>query len=263
VGNSNSKIAKYYGIDNYDDGASYFKDSDKDNVIGVYDAKFYPFVAQKISELQQPFFVTTENVSTHNPFNLVPKEYLKEHYKSEQEANAAFRYFDDAVAAFFSKIKNQPWFNNSVFIFIGDHCSRSKQLKEYKNDKTNKVALFIYEPGKNENGTSNTLCQQIDIGPSLLDKLNYRGKYFSFGKSIFSPGNRYVYFKDGGISQIRDESYLLNFDDVNDNVVSFKKYAPSLLKSDSLQMKDTLLKKMKAFIQKHNNLIVDNLITPN
>jgi hypothetical protein len=72
-----------------------------------------------------------------------------------------------------------------------------------------------------------------------------------------------VYFKDGGISQIRDESYLLNFDDVNDNVVSFKKYAPSLLKSDSLQMKDTLLKKMKAFIQKHNNLIVDNLITPN
>ena len=97
-------------------------------------------------------------------------------------------YADYSIKQYFEKVKNQPWFNNTIFIFTADHCGVSHR-QDYNNEMGRfLIPIFFYTPGGQlpVKCDSTRLVQQIDITPTLLGMLNYQKPYFSFGKDVLS-----------------------------------------------------------------------------
>ena len=103
-------------------------------------------------------------------------------------------YADHAIKCFFDKVKDKPWFNNTIFVFSADHTGLYYR-EEYNNEMGKfLIPIFFYTPGGQlpVRCDSTRLMQQADITPSVLHLLNYRKPYFSFGKDVFSQDSTFV-----------------------------------------------------------------------
>ena len=61
-------IDKYYGMDDYNNN------SDFDGVWGIWDDKFFAYCADKLTNIEEPFFSGIFSCSSHHPFK-IPKEF--------------------------------------------------------------------------------------------------------------------------------------------------------------------------------------------
>ena len=85
-----------------------------------------------------------------------------------------------------AKAKQQPWFDNTVFVVLADHCASSAGRVGLPVEKYH-IPLFIYSPGHIPSGEIDRLSSQIDLAPTLLSLLNFSYDSFFFGTDILSP----------------------------------------------------------------------------
>lgn len=93
------------------------------------------------------------------------------------------KYTDYALRQFFKMAQKQPWFKNTVFVIVADHCASSSGKTELPLDKY-RIPAFIYSPGFIESGNYNKLCSQIDLMPTLLGLLNFNYKSKFYGQDV-------------------------------------------------------------------------------
>ena len=126
------------------------------------------------------------------------------------------------------------------------------------------IPLFIYEPSADTSFVNSRVCQQIDILPSLLDRLNYSEPVFGFGKSIYQSqegyaiqflNNTYQIMKNDKLYQSNLETSLGMYNTNND----------VLLETNLMGQNKSLDKKMdtdlKAVIQSYNERLINNKLT--
>lgn len=78
--------------------------------------------------------------------------------------------------------KKKPWFKNTVFVIVADHCASSAGKWEINIDKHHIPALIYnlsLEPLK-----INRLVSQIDVIPTLFGYLNWNYNTALYGKDI-------------------------------------------------------------------------------
>ena len=125
-------------------------------------------------------------------------------------------YSDYAIKQYFEKVKDKPWFNNTIFIFSADHCGVSCR-DDYNNEMGRfLIPIFFYTPGGQlpVKCDSTRLMQQTDITPSLLSLLNYQKPYFSFGKDVFNTDStfvNYVFNDRNGLSMYYLDSLMIEY----------------------------------------------------
>ncbi len=117
---------------------------------------------------------------------------------------------------FFNNIQNEEWFKNTIFIITADHTSGVNYNKDYKN-KIGRYAipLVVFKGDGSLAGESNTIVQQIDIMPTILNEIGYSKPYLAFGKSMFSEEswavnklyNNYRFITPEGIINSKLENY--------------------------------------------------------
>jgi phosphoglycerol transferase MdoB-like AlkP superfamily enzyme len=256
--NSFSKIAgfdKYYGKNEYNN------DDDYDGAWGIWDHKFLPFVANSMGNKSSAFLTFVFTASSHHPFTI--PESLKDKFKDGPEKiYKCIAYTDYSIKLFFDEASKKPWFKNTIFIITGDHTC-TPYHKEYKNNLAPfTVPIIIYEPGGNLSGIDSTTAQQIDIMPTILNYLGYPKPYFAFGQDLFQVnpnkfainyiGNSYQIIHDNWVLQfnLRETTALYNIAKDTDMTINL------VGKADSIQLH--LERLIKAFIQQHNNRLVDN-----
>jgi len=130
----------------------------------------------------KPFFNHIMTVSNHRPFTY-PEGKIDISGTSKSRSGGV-KYTDYALRQFFAMAKKQPWFKNTVFVVLADHCASSSGKTELPMDKY-RIPAFIYAPGFVPAKEVNTLMSQIDIMPTLFGKLhfNYQSKFY--GQDIF------------------------------------------------------------------------------
>ena len=140
------------------------------------------------SNADRPFFFHIMTTSNHQPFtfpkgkiNLTPGE-----GKNGSGRFGGVKYTDYALSQFVKLAKRQPWFENTVFVVVADHCAASAgkiglPVKKYH------IPLFIFSPKYINPGEIDALSSQIDLAPTLLAMLNFSYESFFFGKNILSP----------------------------------------------------------------------------
>ena len=89
------------------------------------------------------------------------------------------KYTDYALRNFFKMAEKQPWFKNTVFVIVADHCASSSGKTELPMDKY-RIPAMIYAPGLVKRSNNNKLMSQIDLMPTLFGLLNfdYQSKFY-------------------------------------------------------------------------------------
>ena len=132
----------------------------------------------------KPFFNHWMTVSNHRPFTYPEgKIDIDSHSKSRE---GGVKYTDYALRKFFENAQKQPWFSNTVFVIVADHCASSSGKTELPLDKY-RIPAFVYAPKFIKPQKVNTLVSQIDLMPTVFGLLNFSYQSKFYGQDIFKP----------------------------------------------------------------------------
>jgi phosphoglycerol transferase MdoB-like AlkP superfamily enzyme len=126
------------------------------------------------------FVMTTSN---HRPFTFPAG---KIDLPSASGRDGAVKYTDYAIGAFLKKAKQKPWFQNTVFIFVADHCASSAGKNEIDIAKYH-IPCIIYNPNDTRSQIIDKACSQVDLYPTLFSYLHWSYTSNLYGKNVLSP----------------------------------------------------------------------------
>jgi phosphoglycerol transferase MdoB-like AlkP superfamily enzyme len=136
-------------------------------------------MADEQHQTQQPFFNFVMTSSNHQPYTF-PKGVIN---SNENTRENAVKYSDKTFDQFFKKAKNKPWFKNTVFVVMSDHCAYSAGRTEI-NVKSHHIPAYIFNLKNQVPLEVDKLSSQIDIFPTLFGYLNWSYNTQLFGKDI-------------------------------------------------------------------------------
>ena len=153
------------------------------NVWGVCDQDLFNKVLKE-NDLsfaeKKPFLNVVMTTSNHRPFTF-PNGFID--MTSPSNRAGAVKYCDYAIGEFISNASTKPWFDNTLFVIVADHCAGSSgqtelPILEYQ------IPLIVYNPNIVKPQRIDKLASQIDLGPTLLGIMNWTYKSKFFGKDI-------------------------------------------------------------------------------
>jgi len=154
-----------------------------ENAWGICDQDIFNKML-KVADLQykagKPFFNFVMTTSNHRPFTYPSG---KIDIPSGTSREGAVKYTDFALKELFKKAKTKPWFKNTVFVIIADHCASSAGKDEI--DVANyHIPAFIVNLDESQNQKIATQCSQIDLWPTLFSLFNWNYESDFFGKNV-------------------------------------------------------------------------------
>lgn len=230
---------------------------DFDGYWGIWDEPFFDYMGEVLSEQKQPFFSTIFTLSSHHPF-VVPSRYAGKLPQGYTPNHKCVSYVDGALRKFFEKYRSEPWFRNTLFVFVADHVSSEKYAARTKVSPGDyHIMGFMYAPDSDFQGEHHGVVSQIDIMPTLLGLLGNEKPYFAFGRDIFGEMERMaisVNYDVGCFQAITDE-YMIRFDE--QRVIGVYDREDRLSKDNLVGKVDVsaIERQLKGFIQSYGERI--------
>ena len=196
----------------------------KIDVWGISDKNLFLEANKVLKQREAPFFAIIQTADNHRPYT-IPQEdqqafhsitvsqdsLLKCGFESNEEMNA-FRYTDFGYRTFIEAASKEKYFENTVFLFVGDHGIPGDAGAMFPRAWTDQrlsaehVPLLIYAPKLLAAHEFTDWCSQVDLLPTLagicnipytnstlgrdlLDTARYNGKALSF---IYDPDQGYI-----------------------------------------------------------------------
>ncbi|MDV6168289.1 sulfatase-like hydrolase/transferase [Flavobacterium sp. DG1-102-2] len=252
----NTGIKNFYSRNEYEDENG---TADFDGKWGIWDHKFMPFVHKKINTMasqDKPFFATFFTLSSHHPYK-VPPGLPKQFSEGTLPIHRAIKYSDYSLGEFFKSIKNEPWYNNTLFIITADHSSGADSEKFNKAPHDYTIPIFFFKPGSNMVAKDDKIMQHIDIMPTVLGMLDYDKPYFAFGKDHFNgvdaKDHFAINFSNSAFNFTTDKYYYLFNEKEIIKKIDYRN--DPLGKNNLLHQKtkedDEDIKRFKAFVQEY------------
>jgi len=216
---------------------SFTFDKELDTVgLGINDKMFFKQAVEKLEVMEQTYenyFGTIITLSNHSPFkdhesfDLDINDYYTDE-ETKKEVSSCYlcdrdvgryivssHYADEALGDFLTYIKESDYFNNTVFVFYGDHDAKlsykdmnylynydylTGELKEetdptyieydsYDHNLNKKTPLIFWTKNKNLSkklkGEVNNVMGMYDAAPTLYNMLDIDNKYV-LGHDIFN-----------------------------------------------------------------------------
>ncbi|MCW3089175.1 MAG: sulfatase [Ferruginibacter sp.] len=152
---------------------------------GIDDEASFNFTLEQCDESYKngkPFFDHVMTISNHRPYTFpdgridIPS--------SAQSQEGGVKYTDYAIHQFLTDAAKKPWFNNTLFVIVADHCSRSAGKTDLPVNRYH-IPCFIFAPKLIKPMNEARLTSQIDLAPTLLGLLNLPYTSLFFGTDIF------------------------------------------------------------------------------
>lgn len=205
-----------------------------------YDYDMFSLLNEKLKGESKPFFLFAFTGITHTPYLGYLEGFDK--YPNTTEENKylnSLMFADYSIGYFIDEMRKEPWFYDTIFIFVADHTfNRNGSIREKYN-----IPFLIYAPRYVKAQRSETLGSQLDILPTVFDLLRLQEPYSAAGKSLVSEGGgRNALFADGyTIGIITPEGALRH---TREKALEQEKYSPDFDKDSAEQ---SLLSLDKAF----------------
>lgn len=160
-----------------------------ENIWGVADEDLFSLALQRADQASargRPFFLHVMTTSNHRPYTY-PEGRID--IPSHTGRDGAVKYTDWAIGDFIQRAKVQPWFNNTVFVFVADHCASSAGKTELPIEKYH-IPAIVYAPGLVTPGRVDRLASQIDLAPTLLGlmHMSYTSRFLGYDLMDLEPG---------------------------------------------------------------------------
>jgi phosphoglycerol transferase MdoB-like AlkP superfamily enzyme len=155
------------------------------NVWGACDEDLFRWTmreADASAAAGKPFHYFVMTTSNHRPYTF-PEGRIDLPSKVSGRPGAV-KYTDFAIGQFIRDAGKKPWFKNTVFVIVADHCASSAGKTELPVQNYH-IPLIIYSPGGHvAPGHISTLTSQVDYPPTLLGFLNWSYPSRFFGRDI-------------------------------------------------------------------------------
>lgn len=158
--------------------------SPKEDVWGISDKRLFLEANAVFKKQQKPFFAIIQTANNHRPYTIpnedlpffkkldLPLDTLQKYgYQGNDELNA-FRYMDYCFANYIDTAKQEAYFKNTLFVFIGDHGiggnANDMLPKAFTERGLTKlhVPLLFYAPGWLAPQKRSDVCSQVDLLPT-------------------------------------------------------------------------------------------------
>ncbi|WP_299157255.1 LTA synthase family protein [uncultured Tenacibaculum sp.] len=247
------KRADVWGIDDYE----LFKESDLE--LRELHKKEKPFIAYIQTATNHMPFTVPEQKESYKPLkeNEIPPSLLKEAGFDGIKRLNALRYLDFNVNKFLKRAKKSGYYDNTIFLFFGDHntsmshVNKFKKLYDYKLNLHN-VPFFIHAPKYIKPSKIKKYTNLIDILPTAASLANIEYTNYTLGSNALDKNSNanfaFLYQKIKGepaITLLKDSlqysktihsnySHLYNMNTDKEKVDIKKNYPNLYKKMDSL-----------------------------
>ena len=193
------------GLKIYEEGS--FEEENRADVWGIDDYDLFKEADKKLKKLHdagKPFVTYIQTATNHMPYtvpdkkesftpileNQIDKEtLLKGGFRSLGHLNG-MRYLDFNVARFLERAKKSGYYDNSIFVFFGDHRSGTKQLNFLKDIEDalginlHHATFFINAPKFVKPHVIDKYAKLVDIFPTAtsLAKIGYTN--YTLGRDL-------------------------------------------------------------------------------
>lgn len=203
-------------------------DAKQIDVWGISDKNLFLEANKKLAQQQKPFFAIIQTADNHRPYTIPPEDLtafkkienitddsLKKYgFESLAEYNA-FRYTDFCYQQFIEAAKKERYFDNTIFVFVGDHGIRGNAAGMFPKSWTEEgltaehVPLLFYSPKLLQPQRIGKVCSQVDILPSIAGLLHQSYYTKTIGRNLFDS-----------TASARDFAFIIDHDERQIGVVS-------------------------------------------
>ena len=155
-----------------------------ENVWGVADESLFDNAIRVVdanAAKGAPTFTHIMTTTNHRPFTY-PDGRIP--IRSPGGREGGVMYTDWAIGKFVEDARTRPWFDETLFVFIADHCA-AVAGKTKLPVAGYRIPLILWAPGLVDPGIYEPVVSQIDLPPSLLDLMRVDGDDYFFGRSVF------------------------------------------------------------------------------
>ncbi len=135
--------------------------------------------ADRQTEANTPFHQFILTTSNHRPYTF-PQGVIS---APQFRRFAAVEYSDYALGEYLEKARSKPWFPNTLFVVLADHCHSTSGRAALPLDKYHIPVLF-YNPLLIPPQRIHAVCSQIDLAPTLLALLGWSYESAFFGTDV-------------------------------------------------------------------------------
>ncbi|MEO5998995.1 MAG: sulfatase-like hydrolase/transferase [Chitinophagaceae bacterium] len=174
----------------YEEGAY---NAPKMDVWGISDKNLFLEANKVLSQQRSPFIAVIQTADNHRPYSISPEDLHefsrvnlptdsinKYGFESNDELNA-FRYTDFGFRKFITAARQSPYFDNTIFVFVGDHGINGNAADMFPRSWTDNgltsyhVPLLFYSPKLLSAVRLHELASQVDLLPTVagLANINY------------------------------------------------------------------------------------------
>jgi phosphoglycerol transferase MdoB-like AlkP superfamily enzyme len=158
------------------------------------------------------------------------------------------KYTDYCIGHFLQEAAKKPWFSNTVFVIVADHCAGSAGSSQLPVTGYH-IPMLIYSPGNIQPRKVDNLTAQIDIAPTILGLLNFNYRSKFFGKDIFDvpKGNELAFISTyQGLGSLKSGKLV-----IQSPVRKIEEYKPDFITGKAVQTRltDSLVNQAIAYYQ--------------
>lgn len=237
------------------------------NVWGISDKDLFLEANKTLSKNTKPFFAIIQTADNHRPYTIpsedlkvfvkktVPKDsLLKFGFENNDEYNA-FRYTDFCIEQFIEAAKKEKYFNETLFVFVGDHGIKGDAGSMLPTSFTEQgltnmhVPLLFYAPSILQPKEYSIPVSQVDIMPSIASICNIPYTNTTMGKNVFNTvqqNNNAIFLYDDFNQQIGvlNNEYYYGYQLKNPSKPIFESVVNNnIVKNDSVQNQMDILTK--------------------
>ena len=245
--NDMEEYSKYYfiggssGFNNFDglikniDDVKIFQEGDYTspvlNVWGISDKNLFLEATGILNKEKDPFFAVIQTAGNHRPFSIpeedtdfkrqvIKEDTLKKYGFESLKEYEAFSYSDYCFEKFIEAAKKETWFNNTIFVFIGDHGVEGETSFIFPYGERNMrrltdehVPLLFYAPELLDPKKHTEVVSQIDVLPTIAGMLHQPYYNTTLGRDLINSKNKLdaafvIHHDEGNIGVVTNDFYF-------------------------------------------------------
>jgi len=232
------------------------------NVWGISDRDLFHEANQVMKAQNRPFFSIIQTAHNHRPFMIPPdekefscpvqdKDFLASNGFESQAEYEAFCYTDFCFRKFMEAASREAYFNNTLFVFVGDHGVEGEAGGLYPKAWTSHrlsdehVPLLFYAPSLLSPARHSFTVSQVDLLPTLAGMIHMPYSNTTLGRDVINQKDLLhaafiIHHDEGNIGVVTDDFYFIkNINIKKEEMVPLNERSGQLPpeKSDSIRNK--------------------------
>ena len=183
---------------------------------GVPDGFVFERALEDLKSEQEPFMKTIYTISSHPPYD-VPYSKIKGNSNDEKYLNSV-AYTDSCLGVFIDEFRKSALWENTLLIVTSDHGSLVPGPTNVTEPESYRIPLIWTGGVLDSLQKIETICQQSDLGTTLIHQLGWETDSAKFSRDFFSSNPHAFYMLNSGWGYVTPEGYYYFDQEIGDFV---------------------------------------------